>query len=40
MPMKINDGLRAIVVAVFGLAASAAAAETLKIDFAKIPRMQ
>src|SRR3982075_1460960 len=34
MPMKINDGLRAIVVAVFGLSASAAAAETLKIDFA------
>src|SRR5712675_2120680 len=34
MPMNINDGLRAIVVAVFGLAASAAAAETLKIDFA------
>jgi len=32
--MKINDGLRAIVVAVFALAASAAAAETLKIDFA------
>jgi hypothetical protein len=32
--MEINDGLRAIVVAVFALAASAAAAETLKIDFA------
>src|SRR3954463_6800121 len=31
--MKINDGLRAIGVAVVGLAASAAAAETLKIDF-------
>src|SRR5258707_5357616 len=34
MPMKINDSLRAIVVAVVGLAAWAAAAETLKIDFA------
>src|SRR5712672_2807945 len=33
IPMKINDSLRAIVVAVVGLAASAAAAETLKIDF-------
>jgi hypothetical protein len=31
--MKINDSLRAIVVAVVGLAASAAAAETLKVDF-------
>ena len=31
--MKINDGLRAIVVSAFALAASAAAAETLKIDF-------
>src|SRR3981189_1694919 len=34
MPMKINGGWRGIVGAVFGLAASAAAAETLKIDFA------
>ena len=31
--MKINDCLRAIIAAVFGLAASAAMAETLKIDF-------
>ena len=31
--MKINDGLRAIIVAVVGLAASSAAAEPLKIDF-------
>jgi hypothetical protein len=33
--MKINDGLRAIIAAVLGLAASVAMAETLKIDFAK-----
>src|SRR3981189_1695413 len=33
IPIKINDGLRAIIVAVVGLAASAAAAEPLKIDF-------
>jgi hypothetical protein len=33
--MKIRDCLRAMVVAVAGLAASAAAAETLKIDFSK-----
>src|SRR3982075_3632402 len=33
MPMKINDGLRAIIVSAFALAASAGAAETLKIDF-------
>src|SRR5882762_2118480 len=33
MPMKINDGLRAIIAAVVGFAASVAAAEPLKIDF-------
>jgi len=32
--MNINDGLRAIIVSAFALAASAGAAETLKIDFA------